>query len=242
MLKWSLIGLLILAVIVTVVFFLPKEDNLSGGTVVLPIASSTNKVAAELKTTEAFPPTFNQELEFTSQAPFAVWDHLHNESCEEASLLMAYAWAHSLALDPAFADSELKKVADWEINKFGFFESTMTEQTAQMAREFYNLKVDLQENPTAEEIKRELIDGNLVVMGMAGRWLGNPHFKAPGPIYHMLVIKGYDETGFFTNDPGTLYGKNYHYSYTTIMKAAHDWTGVDEEIYTSPATALVVSK
>src|SRR3989338_1364218 len=188
------------------------------------------------------PSSFNQELTFTSQAPFAVWDHSHNKSCEEASILMAYAWARGLALNPAFSDVELKKIADWEIAKFGFFESTMAEQTAQVAREFYGLKVDLLENTIVKQIKKELVSGNLVVMGMVGRWLGNPHFKAPGPIYHMLVIKGYDENGFFTNDPGTLYGKNYYYSYATIMKAAHDWTGVDEEIYTFAAAALIISK
>ena len=91
-------------------------------------------------------------------------------------------------------------------------------------------------------MKREIVEGNLIVMGMAGRLLGNPHFKAPGPVYHMLVIKGYDETGFFTNDPGTMYGVNFYYPYEILMNAAHDWTGVEEEIYTSPAVALIISK
>ena len=55
-------------------------------------------------------------------------------------------------------------------------------------------------------------------------------------------IKGYDEEGFFTNDPGTLYGKNYYYSYQTIMNSAHDWNGSEEGIYTSPSVALIISK
>lgn len=239
MLKWSLIGILILAVIMTVVFFLPGKSDYKGqGAVVLPITTSQTSEP----TLQPLPAVFNQDLEFTSQAPFAVWDHLHNESCEEASLLIAYAWANNLVLNPQMAETELKKIVEWEKGKFGFFESTTAEQTAEMAREFYGLKVDLLRNPTTEEIKKEIVEGRLVVMGMAGRLLGNPHFKAPGPIYHMLVIKGYDEKGFFTNDPGTLYGKSYYYTYATMMKAAHDWTGVEEEIYTSPAVALVISK
>lgn len=235
MVKWPLIFLAVLAVVITVVFFRPKAQSDERGTVVLPLMSAS-------QTSISFSPVFDQEIEFTSQAPFAVWDNLHNESCEEASLLIAQAWAYNLTLNPSFADAELKKVADWETSKFGYFESTTAKQTAQLAREFYGLKVDLIKNPSQEEIKKELIDGNLVVMGMAGRLLGNPHFKAPGPVYHMLVIKGYDEQGFFTNDPGTLYGKNYYYTYDTIMKAAHDWTGADEEIYTSPAVALIIHK
>jgi len=188
------------------------------------------------------PTTKNIAVPFTSQAPFGVWDHLHSEACEEASLLMAYAWVNNLSLNSSLADSELKKLVDWQMDNFGFFESTTAEQTVQMAREVYGLKINTIENPTREEIKKEIAKGNLVVIGMAGRLLGNPHFTPPGPIYHMLVVKGYDATGFFTNDPGTMYGANYHYSYSVFMNAAHDWTGVNEEIYTSSAVALVVSK
>jgi len=184
----------------------------------------------------------NLEVPFTSQAPFGVWDHLHDEACEEASILMARSWAKSFALNPAVVEAELKKMVEWQMKSFGFFESTTAEQTARMAREVYGLKVDLRPSPSLAEIKKEVSGGNLVIMGMAGRLLGNPHFRSPGPIYHMLVIKGYNDSGFFVNDPGTKYGANYYYSYDTIMEAAHDWAGSEETIYGSPAVALVISK
>lgn len=186
--------------------------------------------------------TVNMEVSFTSQAPFGVWDHLHDEACEEASVLMAHSWANNFALNPAISEAELKKMVEWQMADLGFFESTTAEQTARMAREVYGLKVDLLYSPTLAEVKKEVSNGSLVVMGMAGKLLGNPHFRAPGPIYHMLVIKGYNETGFLVNDPGTKYGANYFYSYDTIREAAHDWAGSEERLYSSPAVALVISK
>ncbi|MDP3730917.1 MAG: C39 family peptidase [bacterium] len=226
---------------------MPKSGDLARETITLPgmveSPSPTKTFLVEPeKSSQPISKSINMEVQFTSQAPFGVWDHLHDEACEEASILMAYAWANEVVLDPQLADGELKKLAEWQAANFGFFESTTAEQTARLAKEFYGLNVDLINNPTREEIKKKLDEGNLVVMGMAGRLLGNPHFKPPGPVYHMLIIKGYDHAGFFTNDPGTKYGKNYYYSYDTIMNSAHDWTGAEEEIYTSPAVALVISR
>lgn len=233
-------------VVITTIFLIPQEDDTTGGAIVLPRMSSVESLPIKSenirKTVNLFPASVNMEVEFTSQAPFAVWDHFHRESCEEASVIMAYAWANGVILNPALVDQELKKIADWEVANFGFFESTNAEQTAKMAREFYGLKVDLLLNPTIEEIKSEVAKGNLIITGVAGRLLGNPHFNFPGPVYHMLVIKGYNQTGFFTNDPGTMHGANFYYPYETVMRAIHDWVGSDKEIYTSPAVALVISK
>jgi hypothetical protein len=61
---------------------------------------------------------------------------------------------------------------------------------------------------------------------MAGRQLGNPNYKQPGPLYHMLVIKGYKKNGdFITNDSGTRKGADYIYQADVIMQAMHDWNG-----------------
>ena len=51
----------------------------------------------------------------------------------------------------------------------------------------------------------------------------NPNFKDGGPNYHMLVVTGYDATGFVTNDPGTRLGQNFHYDYAGFDYAIHDW-------------------
>lgn len=38
----------------------------------------------------------------------------------------------------------------------------------------------------------------------------------------MLVIRGYDEKYFYTNDVGTRLGENFPYAYAVIMDALHD--------------------
>jgi hypothetical protein len=44
----------------------------------------------------------------------------------------------------------------------------------------------------------------------------------------MLVIKGWTENNFITNDPG-LYtkGEDFQYSYENLMGSIHDWNNGD---------------
>ena len=42
-------------------------------------------------------------------------------------------------------------------------------------------------SPLYRQIKEFLMAGKLVIVPAAGRQLGNPYYKAPGPVYHMLV-------------------------------------------------------
>lgn len=181
-------------------------------------------------------------VDFTSQAPFGFWDKTHNDACEEAAIVMVYSWVKGIDLNPQIADKEILKLVDWQKANFGFFKDTNARQTAEMAQKVYGLESKLISNPTLEQIKTELKKGNLVVMPMAGRLLKNPYFRPPGPPYHILVIKGYDFKGFITNDPGTRRGKDYRYSFETIMNAAHDWGGSPDNITSTPAVAIVFSK
>jgi hypothetical protein len=79
-----------------------------------------------------------------------------------------------------------------------------------------------------------------VIVPAAGRLLGNPYFTAPGPIYHMLILRGYTASNqFISNDPGTKRGESYVYSVDTIMNAMHDWNN-GEEITEGAKRVLVV--
>ena len=46
----------------------------------------------------------------------------------------------------------------------------------------------------------------------------------------MLVLIGYDENNFITNDPGTRRGEKYKYPQERVVNAIHDWTGTKETI------------
>jgi hypothetical protein len=186
--------------------------------------------------------TVNVTIDFMSQAPFKIWDPFHEEMCEEITVVMVYAWKNQLSLTPSFADTELYRIAGWETLNFGGYADETAAQIARVAKEIYGIDSTLITDPSIDDIKVELDKGNVVIMGMAGRLLDNPNYKAPGPLYHMLLIKGYDPTGFITNDGGTRLGKDFHFTYDNLMTAAHNWSGSEDTLLSSPAVALIFSK
>lgn len=174
-------------------------------------------------------PELNLAVPFTSQAPKGVWDPAHEEYCEEASVVMAaYYFQKKTFAGPDDADAQMVKLEDWQQRTFGYFESTTAVETKRMIEENFNLKVELETTVDAITIKRALNENKLVLVPAAGRELGNPYFTAPGPIYHMYVIKGYTaDDRFITNDPGTRHGADYVYSETTVLTTTGDYNHGD---------------
>ncbi len=136
-----------------------------------------NKKEEVKETSIAIMPTsVNHEIEFTSQVPYAIWDALHEEACEEAILVMIYAWFNNISLTQELAESEIKKLASWGRLNLGSPESSKAVEVAKMAKEVYNINARIIENPTIEDLKKEISNGNLVVAGMAGKLLNNPYY------------------------------------------------------------------
>ena len=97
-------------------------------------------------------------------------------------------------------------------------------QLNQIAIDYYGLKTGHVVSVSSYlDLKKELAAGHPIITGMAGKLLPNPYFSNGGPNYHMLVVKGYDATGFLTNEPGTYRGNGYHYDYGIFFTALHDW-------------------
>ena len=175
------------------------------------------------------PATLNLDVPFTSQAPFAKWDEIHEDTCEEAAILMVHRFYENQPFTgPQDADDELLAMVDWQNEHFGDFKSTNAEDTARIAREFYGYEnVDVIYDITIDDIKREVAQGRPVVLLAAGRLLGNPNFTGEGPLYHALVVKGWTETEIITNDPGTRKGHDYRYAPDVLMNAVGDWNNGD---------------
>ena len=95
---------------------------------------------------------------------------------------------------------------------------------------------------TEKTIKQALADGKLVILPASGKLLENPNFRQPGPIYHMLVITGYNGSEFVTNDPGTRKGLNYKYNYSTLEDAAGSWVHSAYDVDTTNKRIILVSK
>jgi len=192
------------------------------------------------------PAEINLDVLFYSQAPYSDWGMPYQEACEEASLLLAYYYAtdqHDVTREEFHQN--LLAMIDFENNYFGDYKHTTIAQTAEIATVYLkDSNYEIVNNPTVDQLKNFLAEGDVIVAPFAGRYLGNPYFTGKGPIYHMLVIRGYDETHFITNDVGTRHGENFIYEYDVLLNAIHDWHDSaayeDDGILKGKKTVLII--
>jgi uncharacterized protein YvpB len=210
-------------------FFLPRSEPLPLPTESLPVSQLPEIVTVTplpVVSPSPLPPKVTLDVPFLVQAPLAVWDELHEEACEEASLIMVnfYHTGKTIASREA-GEKEITDLVAYETEN-GYAVDVTVEELAVIAKSYYGLSTGrVENNITVDDIKRELSAGRPVIVPAAGKILPNPYFTAGGPNYHMLVITGYDADGFITNDPGTRRGQNFRYAYNDLMNAIHDWNG-----------------
>ncbi len=175
------------------------------------------------------PVEFLLSVPFTSQAPKANWELPYQETCEEASAYMVSEYYKGVAgqIDPETADLALLEAVAFEEDFFGYYLDTTAVETVQLLDMFFEVTATVVENPTPEMIKAEILAGRPVIVPTAGRELPNPNFSGEGPLYHMLVIKGFTQSTFITNDPGTRNGNSFSYKIGDLMSAIGDWNGGD---------------
>ena len=206
------------------------------------------KIEVEVPKTE-IPNFLDYSVAFVPQAPYQVWDELHKEACEEAAMITVVKYFMQEEVNAHTAEQAILNLVNWE-KENGYLIDLTAVETAEILKKHFNLDVELKTGITIENIKQELKAGRLIIVPAAGRRLDNPNFKTPGPIYHMLVIRGYDDkTGeFITNDPGTRKGEGYRYKYQKLIDAIHDWDHdlaeggmTDEEMEQGRKVMIVVS-
>ncbi len=207
--------------------------------------SGTNIKEVKDNGEEKIPDKFLIKVPFTSQAPFAVWDELHEEACEEASIVMVKYFLDKKELTPQVAENEIQDLVKFQIKKYGDYRDTNAEQTMKMFVDFYGqpkngLRFEVIYDFKKEDLKEYLSKGNPIIVPAAGRLLGNPNFTPPGPLYHNLVLVGYEGNKIITNDPGTKRGQNYKYDIDLLYKAIHDFPGKKEDIEKGDKAMIVL--
>jgi VanZ family protein len=208
-----------------------KEQKSSNESKEIPVENSVKAAPDVQEKSEDIPDKIKIQVPFTSQAPFSKWDAYHEEACEEASLIMIKYYIDGKALNKDIAEKEIQDMIKFEIKKYGDYKDTNASETVKLAEDFYgieNFKVVYDFKP--EDIKKYLAKGKPVIVPAAGRKLGNPNFTPPGPLYHNLVLTGYNGDIVTTNDPGTRKGENYTYSLSVLYGAIHDFPGQPEDI------------
>lgn len=187
--------------------------------------------------------TVSLAVPFTIQAPDGQWVEPWKEGCEEAALLMADAFNdgnREATLPVAQAKADIQKMVDWQIDRFGRHKDIGVDEMAIVAKEYLGYKnVIIKKNSTLNDIKRELSTGRPVIVSAAGRLLKNPYFTPPGPVYHVFLIKGYENGELIVNENGTRQGNGYRYSESVLESALHDY-GEGTDITTNPPAYLVL--
>ncbi|MFH1426318.1 MAG: C39 family peptidase [Candidatus Kerfeldbacteria bacterium] len=200
----------------------------------IPIAGES------LDTMEHVPEPLLLSVPFQPQAPFADWNAPYNEACEEAILVMLEYYYQGRPLSAEDAKEKIDQLVYWQNTNYGYYEDTGVELTGRMFKSNYGRSYRTSTNVSVSSIIGELEKGHPVIIPVSGRDLGNPHFKGAGPIYHMILIIGYDNGVFITHDPGTRYGAFYRYDATRLVAAIHDLTNPESDIRNGQPKYLVI--
>ncbi len=229
--------LLIIPILILLTSCGPKESDFKSR---VPLAERAPKTTPQIPDAPTkLSDSINLDVTFFSQAPEADWSLPWQEACEEASTLQAIHYVKNEPLKKEEFKEEILNLVEWQNKRFGDYKHTTVHQTAEILRDYFNYSdYEIIENPTIEDLKRELSNQHVIIAPFAGKLLGNPFYSNEGPNYHMLVIKGYDDKNFITNDVGTKRGENFIYPQNKLMSAMHDY--VTGDIILGKKRALIV--
>ena len=166
---------------------------------------------------------------------------------DDASALMAVSWARGEELTNQKGLEEIIQISDFELKKYGEYRDVSAHDTVDwIFKDYFSFEgASLRKSITSDDIIGELRAGNLVIVPLNGQILRNPFFTPPGPIRHMLLIRGYDPNTdeFITNEPGTRHGEGFRYKTDVLYSAIADYpTGFHEHIDGIWKNMIVVGK
>lgn len=157
---------------------------------------------------------------------------------------MRWAEGNASAITAGEALREIGEMIDFEEKKYGYHLDTSAEQTARFMRDYFNYDgIEVKRDISAADIRQEIVRGKIVIVPVNGQKLPNPFYTPPGPLRHMLVIKGYDAQTkeFITNDPGTKRGESFRYAEQALEGAVRDYpTGYHEPIIQEIKAMIVI--
>jgi len=182
---------------------------------------------------------------FLCQAPEGRWVQPYEDGCEEAAIIMALHWARQIPIDKLSGKKEILSLVAFQKEHFGGHFDLDTRKMLVLMSDYYGFSAaGIKEISSPDDIAAELSKGHILIAPAAGRLLKNPYFTPPGPVYHCLVITGFDRQKqlFTVNDPGTRRGKDHKYSYSRLFNATHHWTGSASTLLMGPKKVIVVKR
>ena len=187
------------------------------------------------------------KIAFIPQAPFKDWSDPWQDACEEAALLTVDYYYKNQTPTPQDIKTTVLSMIDFE-QKQGWSHDVNVSQMATIAAKYLNLTPKIINDPSLKDIKTFIASNTPVIVPASGKTLykENKNFRSGGPYYHNLVILGYNDQKqqFTVHDVGTQYGAYFHYSYSLLMSAIHDFpaSNLKEDIDSGSKTVLVLVK
>ena len=167
------------------------------------------------------PDYFFNKTAFIPQAPEKNWDQPWQDTCEEAAILTVKYYFENKTPDIQTLLSDYKILID----KSNSHDINLA-QMSQIAADLYNYDSKIIDNPDTDTIEKYLSQGHILIAPANGQTLyqENKYFKNGGPLYHNIVILGYDHVKqkFIVHDVGTQFGAYFKYSYQVLMSSIHD--------------------
>lgn len=169
------------------------------------------------------------DLPYINESPDGSWTGPWKNACEEASIAMVehfYLGKRQAVIKESMAFMTTLFTKQNQI--WGSNADSDANRTAKLINDFTSYNASIKDEPTIEEIKKELQQKRPVIAPVYGKTLANPNtpFLASGSYYHMIVIVGYDDTTkeFICHDNGDAKtGTNYRYAYDVLMDSLHDF-------------------
>jgi len=187
----------------------------------------------------------NLDIPYINEAPDDNWTGPWKNACEEASLAMVekyYTGVKQVTIKEA--KTFMMAMFSKQNKIWGSNADADADRMAKLINDYTSYNALIKDNPTIEQIVKELQQKRPVIAPVFGFDLHNKNipFLAPprGTAYHMLVIGGYDDTTkeFITEDSGDIVaGVNHRYTYDIVMGALHDYNYATNRV-DGPATAI----
>jgi peptidase C39-like protein len=187
------------------------------------------------------------DIPYINESPDGSWTGPWKNGCEEASIAMIENY-YLGEKDPTIKESMDYMMALFEKqnNIWNSNADADTHRTDILINDYTQYNSNIIENPTIEQIKKELQQKRPVISYHYGKDLQNPNipFLSTGSYFHVIVIIGYNDitNEFITHDNGDIKtGEKHRYKYDVIMNSLHDFdfttrttTGPPRVIFTYP--------
>jgi len=140
------------------------------------------------------------------------------------------------------AQKAINQLKAWENINQGYNMNTGADATKKLAEGAFGLSVKAMVDYSETDLKQALASDHPILLPINAKLLNNPKYLNGGPLYHMIVVRGYHNGKFIVNDPGTESGNGNEYSFDVLKNAAADWNQTSQSMDPTAKIALVLSK